>query len=109
MFARSAAAFNNPDHVDIIVHKQRWRLGLVEGERKYDELEKRLAAGPTIGIPTITLESDANGAPHPEPSSNANKFTGRYAHRHTEGGIRHNLPQEDPKAFVEAVIDVSGA
>jgi pimeloyl-ACP methyl ester carboxylesterase len=108
MFARSAAAFDNPDHVDIVVHNYRWRLGLAEGERKYDELEKRLAAGPTIGIPTITLESDANGAPHPEPSSYANKFTGHYAHRHIEGGIGHNLPQEDPKAFAEAIIDVSG-
>src|SRR4051812_27103599 len=108
MFARSAAAFDNPDHVDIVVHNYRWRLGLAEGERKYDELEKRLAAGPTIGIPTITLESDANGAPHPEPSSYTNKFTGRYAHRHIEGGIGHNLPQEDPKTFVEAIIDVSG-
>jgi len=108
MFARSAAAFDNPDHVDIVVHNYRWRLGLAEGERKYDELEKRLAAGPTIGIPTITLESDANGAPHPEPSSYANKFTGRYAHRHIEGGIGHNLPQEDPKTFVEAILDVSG-
>ena len=108
MFARSAAAFDNPDHVDIVVHNYRWRLGLAEGERKYDELEKRLAAGPTIGIPTITLESDANGAPHPEPSLYANKFTGRYAHRHIEGGIGHNLPQEDPKAFVESIIDVSG-
>src|SRR3954471_5388760 len=108
MFARGAAAFDSPDHVDIVVHNYRWRLGLAEGERKYDELEKRLAAGPTIGIPTITLESDANGAPHPEPSSYANKFTGRYAHRHIEGGIGHNLPQEDPKAFAEAIIDVSG-
>jgi hypothetical protein len=108
MFARSAAAFDNPDHVDIVVHNYRWRLGLVEGERKYDELEKRFAAGPTIGIPTSTLESDANGAPHPEPSSYTNKFTGRYAHRHIEGGIGHNLPQEDPKTFVEAIIDVSG-
>ena len=108
-FARSAAAFDNPDHVAIVIHNYRWRLGLAEGEAKYDELEKRLAAGPTIGVPTITLESDANGAPHPEPSSYAKKFTGRYAHRHIEGGIGHNLPQEDPKAFVEAIIDVAGS
>jgi len=108
-FARSAAAFDNPDHVDIVIHNYRWRLGLADGERKYDELEKRLAAAPTISVPTITLESDANGAPHPEPSSYANKFTGRYAHRHIEGGIGHNLPQEDPNAFVQAIIDVVGA
>jgi pimeloyl-ACP methyl ester carboxylesterase len=108
-FARSAAAFDNPDHVDIVIHNYRWRLGLADGERKYDELEKRLAAAPTISVPTITLESDANGAPHPEPSSYANKFTGRYAHRHIEGGIGHNLPQEDPNAFVQAIIDVAGA
>ncbi len=82
---------------------------MAEGEAKYDELEKRLAAGPTIGVPTITLESDANGAPHPDPSSYAKKFTGRYAHRHIEGGIGHNLPQEDPKAFVQAIIDVAQA
>jgi pimeloyl-ACP methyl ester carboxylesterase len=108
-FARSAAAFDNPDHVDIVIHNYRWRLGLADGERKYDELEKRLAAAPTISVPTITLESDANGAPHPEPSSYANKFTGHYAHRHIEGGIGHNLPQEDPNAFVQAIIDVAGA
>ena len=108
-FARSAAAFDNPDHVAIVIHNYRWRLGLAEGEAKYDELEKRLAASPTIGVPTITLESDANGAPHPDPSSYAKKFTGRYAHRHIEGGIGHNLPQEDPKAFVQAIIDVAQA
>ena len=108
-FARSAAAFDNPDHVAIVVHNYRWRLGLAEGEPKYDQLEKRLAAGPTITVPTITLESDANGAPHLEPSSYANKFAGPYSHRHIEGGIGHNLPQEDPRAFVEAIIAVAGA
>jgi pimeloyl-ACP methyl ester carboxylesterase len=108
-FARSAAAFDNPDHVDIVIHNYRWRLGLADGERKYDELEKRLATGPTISVPTITLESDANGAPHPEPSTYAKKFTGRYSHRHVEGGIGHNLPQEDPRAFVEAIVDVAQA
>ena len=108
-FARSAVAFDNPDHVDIVIHNYRWRLGLADGERSYDELEKRLATGPTISVPTITLESDFNGAPHPEPSSYAKKFTGRYAHRHIEGGIGHNLPQEDPKAFVDAIIDIAGA
>ena len=108
-FARSAAAFDNSDHVAIVIHNYRWRLGLAEGEAKYDELEKRLATGPAIGVPTITLESDANGAPHPDPSSYAKKFTGRYAHRHIEGGIGHNLPQEDPKAFAQAIIDVAQA
>ena len=108
-FARSAPAFDNSDHVAIVIHNYRWRLGLAEGEAKYDELEKRLATGPTIGVPTITLESDANGAPHPDPSSYAKKFTGRYAHRHIEGGIGHNLPQEDPKAFAQAIIDVAQA
>jgi pimeloyl-ACP methyl ester carboxylesterase len=109
MFTRSAAAFDNPDHVDIVVHNYRWRLGLADGERKYDELEKRLAVGPTISVPTITLESDANGAPHADPRSYASKFTGRYEHRHIEGGIGHNLPQEDPKAFVQAIINFAGA
>jgi pimeloyl-ACP methyl ester carboxylesterase len=108
-FARSAAAFANPDHVSIVIHNYRWRLGLAEGEPKYDELEKKLATSPTIGVPTITLESDANGAPHPEPSTYASKFTGRYSHRHVEGGIGHNLPQEAPQAFAEAIIDVATA
>ncbi len=108
-YARSAAAFDNPDHVDIVIHNYRWRLGLADGERRYDDIERRLAASPSIGVPTITLESDANGAPHPPPASYANKFTGRYEHRQVEGGIGHNLPQEDPAAFAKAVIDVSGA
>ena len=106
-FARSAAAFDNPDHVAIVIHNYRWRLGMAEGEAKYDELERRLATGPTIGVPTITMESDANGAPHPEPSSYAGKFTGWYQHRHIEGGIGHNLPQEAPGAFVQAIVDVA--
>jgi len=106
-YERSAAAFDNPDHVDVVIHNYRWRLGQADGERKFDELEKRLAAGPTIGVPTITLEGDANGAPHPEPSAYAKKFIGRYAHRQIGGGIGHNLPQEAPKAFVQAIIDVS--
>jgi pimeloyl-ACP methyl ester carboxylesterase len=108
-FARSAAAFDNPDHVAVVIHNYRWRLGLTAGEPKYDELEKRLAAGPTIGVPTITLEGDANGAPHSEPSSYATKFTGRYSHRQIEGGIGHNLPQEDPSAFAQAIIDLAKA
>jgi pimeloyl-ACP methyl ester carboxylesterase len=105
-FARSAAAFDNPDHVAIVIHNYRWRLGLAEGEAKYDALERRLAEGPLISVPTITLEGDANGAPHPEPGAYAKKFTGKYAHRTLKGGIGHNLPQEAPQAFAEAVIEV---
>ncbi|MGZ5828576.1 MAG: alpha/beta fold hydrolase [Xanthobacteraceae bacterium] len=107
-FDRSAASFDNPDHVSIVVHNYRWRLGLAQGEAKYDELEKRLAAGPVITVPTITLEGDANGAPHLDPSAYAKKFSGRYVHRLIKGGIGHNLPQEAPQAFAEAVVDVVG-
>ncbi len=105
-FDRSAAAFNNPDHVAIVIHNYRWRLGLAEGEPKYDDLEKRLAAFPVITVPTITLEGDANGAPHPDPSAYAKKFSGKYSHRTITGGIGHNLPQEAPQAFAQAVVDV---
>jgi pimeloyl-ACP methyl ester carboxylesterase len=105
-FERSAASFANPDHVDIVIHNYRWRLGLAEGEAEYDELEKRLAEGPVIAVPTITLEGDANGAPHPEPSAYATKFSSAYAHRTIEGGIGHNLPQEAPSEFAEAVLDL---
>jgi pimeloyl-ACP methyl ester carboxylesterase len=107
-FDRSAAAFDNPDHVAIVIHNYRWRLGLAEGEPKYEELVKRLADFPVISVPTITLECDANGAPHPEPSSYAKKFSGKYEHRTIEGGIGHNLPQEAPQAFAQAVIDIAG-
>jgi pimeloyl-ACP methyl ester carboxylesterase len=107
-FDRSAASFENPDHVGIVVHNYRWRLGLVEGESKYNDLEKRLAAGPIITVPAITLEGDANGAPHPEPASYASKFAGKYQHRTLKGGIGHNLPQEAPEGFAKAVIDVNG-
>jgi pimeloyl-ACP methyl ester carboxylesterase len=106
-FERSAASFDNPDHVAIVIHNYRWRLGLADGEPKYADLEKRLAAFPVITVPAITLESDANGAPHPEPGTYAKKFSGPYEHRHIEGGIGHNLPQEDPKAFAEAIADVA--
>jgi pimeloyl-ACP methyl ester carboxylesterase len=106
-FDRTAASFDNPDHVAIVIHNYRWRLGLVEGEPKYDDLEKRLAVGPVITVPTITLEGDANGAPHyPDPSAFAKKFSGKYAHRTITGGIGHNLPQEAPEAFAKAVVDV---
>ncbi len=107
-FDRSAAAFDNPDHVSIVIHNYRWRLGLAEGEAKYDDLEKRLAEGPVITVPTITLEGDANGAFHPDSSAYAKKFTGKYAHRIIKGGVGHNLPQEAPQAFAKAVIDVDG-
>ena len=105
-FERSAAALDNPDHVAIVIHNYRWRLGLAAGEAKYDELEKRLATSPNITVPTITMEGDANGAPHPEPESYTKKFTGKYAHRTVSGGIGHNLPQEAPQAFAQAVMDV---
>src|SRR4051794_5538517 len=107
-FARSAASLVNPDHVSIVIHNYRWRLGLAEGESKYDDLERRLATSPVITVPTLTLEGDANGAPHPDPSSYATKFSGKYSHRAITGGIGHNLPQEAPQAFAEAVLAVGG-
>jgi len=106
-FERSAAAFDNPDHVSVVIHNYRWRLGLADGERKYDDLEKRPAEGPVIAVPTITLEGDANGAPHPDAPSYAKKFSGKYAHRLITGGAGHNLPQEAPRAFAEAVVEVN--
>lgn len=108
-FARSAASLDNPDHVDITIHNYRWRLGLADGERRFDAIEARLAQAPTIGVPTITMEGDANGAPHPEPAAYAKKFTGRYGHRLVAGGIGHNLPQEAPRDFAQAVIDVAAS
>jgi pimeloyl-ACP methyl ester carboxylesterase len=105
-FDRSAASFDNPDHVAIAIHNYRWRLG-ADGEAEYDELEKRLAEGPVITVPTITLEGDANGAPHPEQSAYADKFSGPYSHRTIDGGVGHNLPQEAPEEFAQAVIDVA--
>ena len=107
-FDRTAASFDNPDHVPIVVHNYRWRLSLAEGESKYDALEKRLAEAPPIRVPTITLEGDANGAPHPDPTTYAKRFSGAYAHRNVSGGIGHNLPQEAPQAFAQAVVDVDG-
>lgn len=105
-FDRSAASFDNPDHVSIVIHNYRWRLGLAEGESKYDDFEKRLAQSPVITVPTITLEGDANGAPHPDPSAYARKFAGKYTHRNINGGVGHNLPQEAPKAFADAIAEV---
>lgn len=105
---RSAASFENPDYVSIVIHNYRWRLGLAEGEAKYDDLEKQLAKSPVIAVPTITLEGDANGAPHADPASYRNKFSGKYVHHTITGGIGHNLPQEAPKAFFDAIIEVDG-
>jgi pimeloyl-ACP methyl ester carboxylesterase len=105
-FDRSAASFNNPDHVSIVIHNYRWRLALAQGEPKFDDLEKRLADGPVITVPTITLEGDANGAPHPDASAYAQKFSGPYAHRVIKGGVGHNLPQEAPQAFADAIVEV---
>jgi pimeloyl-ACP methyl ester carboxylesterase len=107
-FERSAASFDNPDHVPIVIHNYRWRLGLAEGEPANAELEARLAEGPVITVPAITLEGDANGAPHPEPNAYLAKFTGPYSHRTIEGGIGHNLPQEAPEAFADAVLELGG-
>jgi pimeloyl-ACP methyl ester carboxylesterase len=105
-FDRSATAFDNPDHVAVVIHNYRWRLGLAEGDAKYDALAKRLAEAPVISVPTITMEGDANGAPHPPPEAYAKKFSGKYEFRLIKGGIGHNLPQEAPQAFAQAVIDV---
>jgi pimeloyl-ACP methyl ester carboxylesterase len=108
-FVRSAAALDNPDQVEITIHNYRWRLGLADGETKYDELERRLARAPTITVSSITLEGDANGAPHPDPAVYAKKFSGKYQHRLIGGGIGHNLPQEAPRAFADAVIEADRA
>ncbi|MEV6375478.1 alpha/beta hydrolase [Micromonospora musae] len=104
-FERSAASLNNPDHVDIVIHNYRWRLGTA-GETQYDDIERRLADKPKIAVPTITMEGDANGAPHLEPNTYRNQFTGRYEHRTITGGIGHNLPQQAPQDFAQAVLDV---
>ena len=105
-FDRPAASFENPDHVDIVIHNYRWRIGVAKGESQYDELEKRLSASPVITVPTITLEGDSNGAPHPVDTSYRGRFAGKYEYRLITGGIGHNLPQEAPQEFAKAVIDV---
>jgi pimeloyl-ACP methyl ester carboxylesterase len=107
IFDRSVAASENPDHVAIVIHSYRWRIGLAPSEAKYDDLEARLAKFPVIAVPTITMEGDANGALHPEPEAYAKKFVGKYEHRNITGGIGHNLPAEAPKAFAQAIIDAA--
>jgi pimeloyl-ACP methyl ester carboxylesterase len=107
-YDRTASSFNNPDHVDIVMHDYRWRLGLADGERKYDDLEKRLAALPAVTVPAITMEGDSNGAAHPPESAYRTRFTGKYEYRLINGGVGHNLPQEAPQAFAQAVVDVDG-
>ncbi|HWO44448.1 MAG TPA: alpha/beta hydrolase [Methylomirabilota bacterium] len=107
-FGRTASALDNPDHVAIVIHNYRWRLGLADGESQFHYLEDKLALGPDIAVPTITLEGDANGAPHPDAIAYAEKFTGKYNHRVIRGGIGHNLPQEAPQAFAAAIIEVDG-
>jgi pimeloyl-ACP methyl ester carboxylesterase len=106
-FARSAASFDNPDHVAIVIHNYRWRQALADGDPKLDDFEKKLGTAPVITVPTITMEGDANGAPHPPPSAYAGKFSSKYEHRNITGGIGHNLPQEAPQAFAEAVVDIA--
>jgi pimeloyl-ACP methyl ester carboxylesterase len=106
-FDRTAASFENPDYVAVVIHNYRWRLGLAQGEPQYDALEAKLAAGPTIGVPTITMEGDANGAPHALADTYRSKFSGKYEYRLINGGIGHNLPQEAPQAFAQAVVDVA--
>jgi pimeloyl-ACP methyl ester carboxylesterase len=107
-FDRTAPSFDNPDHVDIVIHNYRWRLGLADGEPEYEDLERRLAEFPVITVPAITLEGDDNGAPHPDPASYAERFTGKYRHRLVAGGVGHNLPQEAPQAVAGAVVEVDG-
>lgn len=107
-FDRTARALDNPDHVAVVVHNYRWRLGLADGDPALNELERRLAERPTIAAPTITLEGDANGAPHPESAGYRDRFTGPYEHRVVAGGVGHDLPQEAPRAFADAVLDVDG-
>lgn len=106
-FERSATSFDNVDHTAIVIHNYRWRLGLAQGESKYDEIEAKLASAPTITVPTITLEGDANGAPHLDPKAYRARFTGKYESRVVSGGVGHNLPQEAPEAFAKAVLDVT--
>ncbi|RBQ11749.1 alpha/beta fold hydrolase [Pedobacter miscanthi] len=107
IYEQSAKGFINPDHAAVVIDNYRWRLGLTKGEAKYNELEKKLALAPSITVPTVTLEGDANGAPHPDPSQYAGKFTGKYVHHNITGGVGHDLPQEAPQAFADAIMEVA--
>ena len=108
-FNRSAIAFDNPDYVAIVIHNYRWRLGLAKGDPKYDGLENQLAAGPIISVPAITLDGESNGiAPPTDGSSYRKKFSGKYSHQIVKGTAGHNLPQEAPQAFAQAVVEVDG-
>jgi pimeloyl-ACP methyl ester carboxylesterase len=106
-FNVSAKALDNPDQVAVTLSNYRWRLGLEKGEQKYDAYEKKLATLPVISVPTITIEGDNNGAPHPAPQAYRAKFSGKYEHRMFTGNIGHNPPAEDPQDFVKAVIDAA--
>ncbi|WP_242342885.1 alpha/beta fold hydrolase [Anaeromyxobacter terrae] len=103
-YDRTAAAFDNPDHVAIVIHNYRWRLSLAKGEARYDELERKLFARPVITVPTITIASDFDGAAA-DGAAYARMYVGRHSHRILEG-IGHNVPQEAPEAFANAVLDV---
>jgi len=105
-YNRTAASFNNPDHVKIVIHNYRWRLSIADGEAKYSDLEQKLFEGPNISVPTITIASDFDG-PAADGKAYASKFTGKYSHR-VLNGIGHNVPQEDPQSFAKAIVDVDG-
>ncbi|MDT0542890.1 MULTISPECIES: alpha/beta fold hydrolase [Streptomyces] len=104
-FDRTAAAFGNPDYAAIVIHNYRWRLGLATGDPRYDGLEERLARRPVIGVPTVTLDGERDPfTPAGDGAMYRDKFSGPYAHR-TLKGIGHNVPQEAPEAFAEAVLE----
>src|SRR5262249_60435453 len=103
-FERSAEAFENPDHVDIVIHNYRWRMGIAEGEATYDDVERRLTAAPLISVPSITLEGDANGAPYPAPAAYRNKFSGKYAHRTITAGLCPHPPPATPPPLPPAPL-----
>jgi pimeloyl-ACP methyl ester carboxylesterase len=107
-FDRTAESFNNPDHVAIVIHNYRWRIGVAQGESKYDDLEKRLAQGLIVTVPAITMEGEANGAAHPPAAAYRGKFSGKYDYRLVGNGVGHNLPQEAPQDFAKAIVDVDG-
>lgn len=105
-FDRTAKSFDNPDHVSIVIHNYRWRLSLAYGEPRYDDLERKLAGSPAVSVPTVTIASDFDG-PAIDGAPYRKKFTGKYAHRILKG-IGHNVPQEAPRAFADAVLEAAG-